>query len=44
MGNNTTTIHNLEIVRVDKDKNMVMVKGSVPGHKNTNIIVKKIKQ
>ncbi len=44
MGNNTVTIHNLEIVRIDKDRNMIMVKGSVPGHKNANIIVKKIKQ
>jgi len=44
MGNSVTTIHNLEIVRVDKDRNMVMVKGAVPGHKNSNIIVKKVKQ
>jgi len=43
MGNQTTTIHNLEVVRVDQDRNMIMVRGSVPGHKNSNIIVKKIK-
>ena len=31
MGHVTVTIQNLELVRVDLDKNVVLVKGSVPG-------------
>ncbi len=31
MGSETITIQNLEVVRVDLDKNVVLVKGSVPG-------------
>lgn len=35
MGAETITIQNLEIVRVDADRNVLLVKGSVPGPKNT---------
>ena len=31
MGRNTITIQNLEVIRVDLDKNVILVKGSVPG-------------
>ena len=31
MGRETITIQNLEVVRVDLDKNVILVKGSVPG-------------
>ena len=31
MGSNTITIQNLEVVKVDLDKNVILVKGSVPG-------------
>ena len=31
MGKNTITIQNLEVVNVDLDKNVMLVKGSVPG-------------
>ena len=33
MGSQTITIQNLEVVRVDLDKNVILVKGSVPGAK-----------
>ena len=33
MGMETVTIQNLEVVRVDLDKNVILVKGSVPGNK-----------
>ena len=33
MGNVTVTIQNLEIVKVDLDKNVLLIKGSVPGNK-----------
>ena len=35
MGVNTVTIQNLIIVKVDKDKNAILVKGSVPGNKGS---------
>lgn len=31
MGGDTTTLQNLEIVRVDADKNVILIKGNVPG-------------
>ena len=35
MGVNTVTIQNLVIVKVDTDKNAILVKGSVPGNKGS---------
>lgn len=35
MGHETVTIQNLEIIRVDVDRNVLLVKGSVPGPRNT---------
>ena len=40
MGKNTVTIQNLDVVRVDMDKNVLLVKGSVPGPKGTILKVK----
>jgi large subunit ribosomal protein L3 len=34
MGNEQVTVRNLEVVRVDQDKNLVLVRGAVPGHNN----------
>ena len=34
MGCDTVTVKNLEVVRVDTDQNLILVKGSVPGGKN----------
>lgn len=34
MGNKRKTVQNLEIVKVDKDKNLMLVKGPVPGADN----------
>ena len=34
MGCDTVTVKNLEVVRVDEDQNLILVKGSVPGGKN----------
>ncbi len=33
MGHETVTVQNLEIVKVDLDKNVLLIKGSVPGNK-----------
>lgn len=40
MGGQTTTIQNLEIVRVDADKNVILVKGNVPGPKKSMVEIK----
>ncbi|MBR3696742.1 MAG: 50S ribosomal protein L3 [Clostridia bacterium] len=41
MGVETVTIQNLEIVRVDLDKNAILVKGSVPGAKGSILKIRK---
>ena len=34
MGDARVTVQNLEVVRVDADKNLIFLRGAVPGHKN----------
>ncbi len=38
------TIQNLEVIDVDKSNNLIIVKGNVPGHKNSFLIVKEAKK
>ena len=40
MGHVQVTVQNLEVARVDADKNLILVKGAVPGPKGTIITVK----
>ncbi|WP_297528514.1 50S ribosomal protein L3 [Thiohalobacter sp.] len=40
MGNVRRTQQNLQVVRVDADRNLIFVKGSVPGAKGGDVIVK----
>lgn len=40
MGVETVTVQNLEIVKVDLDKNVLLIKGSVPGPKGTILKIK----
>ena len=40
MGVQTVTIQNLDVVRVDLDKNALLVKGSVPGNKGAILKIK----
>lgn len=40
MGNETITIQNLEVVRVDAERNVILVKGSIPGAKNSFVKIK----
>ncbi len=40
MGKETVTIQNLDIVKVDMDKNVILVKGSVPGPKGAILKIK----
>lgn len=40
MGNERETMLNLSVVRVDAERHLLLVKGSVPGAKNGNLIIK----
>ena len=40
MGSVKVTVQNLEIVRVDAENNLILVKGSVPGPKKSLVTVK----
>ena len=39
-GNETVTVQNLKVVKVDAENNLLLIKGAVPGSKNTYIVVK----
>lgn len=41
LGTNQVTIKNLEVVKVDPEKNLLLVKGAVPGPKKGLLIIKK---
>ena len=39
-GNVKVTVQNLEVVRVDVENNVILVKGAVPGPKKSMIVLK----
>ena len=40
MGNVRSTVQNLEVVRVDAERNLLLIKGAVPGHRGGRVIVR----
>jgi large subunit ribosomal protein L3 len=40
MGNESCTVQNLEVVRVDVERNLILIKGAVPGHKQGRVFIK----
>lgn len=40
MGGEKVTIQNLQVVQVDADQNLILVKGSIPGPKNSYVVIK----
>ncbi len=40
MGSETVTVRNLEVVRVDAEQNLLVVKGAVPGGKNSLLTIR----
>jgi large subunit ribosomal protein L3 len=40
MGNVRRTVQNLEVVRVDTERNLILVKGAVPGHSGSQVLVR----
>ena len=39
-GKDTVTVQNLQIVKVDMDKNVILIKGSIPGYKSSLVRIK----
>lgn len=44
MGGVTKTVQNLEVLKVDKENNLLLVRGAVPGHKNGLLFIKEAKK
>ena len=40
MGHETVTLQNLQVVKIDAERNVLLVKGSIPGPKNSYVSVK----
>ena len=40
MGCETVTVRNLEVVRVDEEQNLILLKGAVPGGKNATVRIR----
>jgi large subunit ribosomal protein L3 len=44
MGARRTTLQNLRVVKIDPENNLLLVKGAVPGYKNSYLIIRKAKK
>ena len=44
MGNQNVTIQNLQVIKFDKENYLLAIKGAVPGHRNSQLIIKKAKK
>jgi len=40
-GGDNVTVQNLRVLKVVADKNLIVVKGAIPGHKNSYVIIQK---
>ena len=40
LGNVRRTAQNLEVVQVDAERNLILVKGAVPGHSGGRLVVR----
>ena len=44
MGNERVTVQNLEIADIRPEDNLILIKGSIPGNKNSFVLIKKAKK
>jgi large subunit ribosomal protein L3 len=44
MGGERSTVQNLRVVRIDQEKNVMLVKGAVPGSRDSVVIVRQSKK
>lgn len=42
-GNSRVTVKNLQVVKIDEENNLIMIRGAVPGHRNSLVILRKEK-
>jgi large subunit ribosomal protein L3 len=42
MGSKRYTSQNLEIVSVDAERNLIAIKGAVPGHKGSVVVIRDV--
>ena len=40
LGNNKVTVNNVEVIKVDLEKNLILVKGNVPGSEKSLVLIK----
>jgi len=40
MGNVRRTVQNLEVVRIDAERNLILIKGAVPGHSGGQVLIR----
>jgi large subunit ribosomal protein L3 len=40
MGDVKRTLQNLSVVRIDEERNLLLVKGSVPGAKGSDVVIR----
>lgn len=41
MGNSRVTVRGLEVVQANPDRNILLIKGAVPGHRNSLVLIEK---
>ena len=41
MGDKIRTIQNIEVIKTDRENNLLYLKGSIPGSKNTEVLIRK---
>lgn len=44
MGNRRVTVHNIEVVQADPGRNLLLVKGAVPGSRNSLLLIRKARK
>lgn len=44
MGADKVTVQNIRVIKVDKDNNLLLLKGAVPGSRNSFLVIKKAKK
>ena len=41
MGNKKATVQNLQVIKTDPERNLLLVKGAVPGSKNGLLVIRR---
>jgi large subunit ribosomal protein L3 len=41
MGSDKVTVKNLKVIKIDKENNIILVKGAIPGSKNSIVYLSK---